>query len=1015
MKSKSIPFYGYRIAMVLLSLCFYPNLLQAKSQEEDSKIIYQNKITITGVVSDESGVLPGVIVQDKASSNSTLTDADGNYSIQIKPGDILEFSYIGYISKKIIITNQKTLNITLDQDTQQLDEIVVNAGYYTVKDRERTGSIARVTAKDIEHQPVLNPLQAIQGRMAGVDITQNSGVPGSGFNIEIRGRNSLRKYQNNSLNGNAPLYIIDGLAIPNTNLLNSTLSNSILPLSDTNILNTLNPNDIESIEILKDADATAIYGSRGANGVVLITTKKNKSNDLKISLSSASSFSTVANKMKLLNTYQFNQIREEAFKNDNITTFPNSALDLNGEWDKDSYTDWQKLLIGNTARSQNYQLSIRGGNNNTTFFTSYNNDNQTTVFPTDNGYKRHTFLLNLIHNSLDNKFSLNTITNYSIQSNNLIANDLTKTALTMPPNAPSLYNQNGALNWNFPANNNPIANMFETYRNNSSMLLLKADFSFKVNKNLTLKMITGYTSTNTEENRITPHTIYNPDLNYTSAQSKSQNTVRTNKNYILEPQILFSPQISKSLNINALVGFTYQNNETDALHLLGEGFQSNDFIWNIAASKNKTISQSANLQYKYTAIFSRINLDYNSKYLLNITGRRDGSSRFGSNQKFGNFGAIGMAWIISNENFLKDNSFLNFAKLRSSWGTSGSDNIGDYQYLDSYSVKTATYDDIPGLAPSRLHNPTFSWEKTTKSEVALELEFINRNMFLELAWYRNISTNQLVGVPLPGTTGFLSMQDNLPAKVENKGWEINISSKVINTKNFKWTTAFNISFPKNTLISFPDLESSTYANTYIVGKSTNLVKRFYFEGIDKVNGNYSFTDYNNDSKITSPIDAQSLHEIEKKYYGGFSNSINYKKFHFDFLLQFVKQVNYNYNAYIPLLGSLNNMPVEVLSYWNDTSENYNYGKPTSGTNSSLLTSFSSFISSSATISDASYIRLKNISISYQTQLSKKDVKLYIQGQNLLTITNYFGLDPEFTAIGYLPPLKTFSFGIQITF
>ncbi|WP_350329613.1 TonB-dependent receptor plug domain-containing protein [Myroides odoratimimus] len=431
MKTQFLTNTSYGIVLLLTSLTFICGY--AVPKDSLFNVDYQKK-TIHGIVKDHSTVLIGAIVQIKGTDVAISTDLQGKYSLQALVGDTLLVSYIGYKSKEITITNESVYNITLLQDQDMLDEVVINAGYYTVKDRERTGSIARVTAKDIELQPVINPLQAIQGRMAGVNITQNSGVPGGGFDIQIRGRNSLRPYQNNAINGNAPLYVIDGVVIPTSNLVNSLLSTQILPMSDSNILNSINPSDIESIEILKDADATAIYGSRGANGVVLITTKKNKSDKLSFTLSSSTSFSKVASKMKLLNTEQFNKMRNQAFENDGIKDFPDDALDINGTWDRNRYTDWQKELIGGTALSQNINLGVSGGSETTHFSVSANQGTQTTVFPTDKGYKRNTFLINVNHNSKDGRFQLNSSTNYSIQKNNLIATDLTKSSLTLLEN-----------------------------------------------------------------------------------------------------------------------------------------------------------------------------------------------------------------------------------------------------------------------------------------------------------------------------------------------------------------------------------------------------------------------------------------------------------------------------------------------------------------------------------------------------------------------------------------------------
>lgn len=1024
MKIQNSTNIGYRIALLLSFLIACPtyavtnekntfsflvDLVQLNKQKQTTKL--------TGTVKDSQGALGGVVVSIKGSNKSVSTDVDGKYSIDVAIGQTITFSMLGYKEHTTVYSGGTVLNITLIEDSKTLDEIVVNAGYYTVKDRERTGSIARVTAKDIEFQPVTNPLQAIQGRMAGVNITQNSGVPGGGFDIQIRGRNSLRNLNNSAIDGNAPLYVIDGVPFADSNMSDSDLSVNILPARSINPLNSINPNDIESIEILKDADATAIYGSRGANGVILVTTKKNRTNKTRFTVSSSTALSQVANFAKLMNTSEFNQMRDQAFKNDKVTTFPVYAYDMNGTWDRERYTNWQKELIGGTAVSKNVSFGVSGGSENTHFLINANHNEDTTVFPTDSGYKRNTFFINLNHKSKDNRLQVNSSTNYSTQSNNLIASDLTTQAVITAPNAPSLYNEDGTLNWDFGIYGNPIAANQATYQYNSNNLVLNLDLSYNLFTNTFFKLNTGLTNSNFKENLLTPYTIHDPAKNYTSEQSRAENSIRNGTSYIVEPQLNWFTSIKDNLKIDALIGATFQENTSNSMAISGSNFPSNALMSNIASAKTKTIKQTANLQYKYLAFFGRLNFTYNHKYIVNLTGRRDGSSRFGDNNRFGNFAAIGTAWIFSEENLLKSIPWLDHGKIRASFGSSGSDNIGNYQYLDTYTLNTAIYDNTTGLKPSRLYNPNFSWEKTTKLETAIELSFFRDRLNTTLSWYKNKSSNQLVGIPLPSTTGFASIQDNLSATIENKGWEFTLSTTNIISKDFSWRTNFNISFPKSKLLEFPDLEGSTYANQFEVGESVNIKKLYHFEGIDPVTGLYVFTDYNQDGKINSQ-DKKSIKELGTKYHGGLQNTLTYKDFSFDFLFQYVKQSSYNYNYSLSTPGSIRNQPIEMLNSWSAENINSDYGFYSTGVNSELNDAKERFTESDKIISDGSYIRLKNVSFSYSLKLPKSNidsVRIYFQGQNLWTITNYFGMDPEFTVQGYLPPLKTYAFGVELTF
>lgn len=347
---------------------------------------------------------------------------------------------MGYADQEFPVESNTFINIVLKADSLDMQEVEVNAGYYSVKESERTGSISRITSKAIETQPVTNVLAALQGRMAGVSITQTTGVPGGGFDIQIRGRNSLRP------DGNQPLYIVDGLPFSSESLGNTQLSGPILPGAGINPLNNINPSDIENIEVLKDADATAIYGSRGANGVVLITTKKGKRGKTQFSFNTYTGAGVITRKLKLLNTSQYLEMREEAFANDGLTELPDWAYDVNGTWDRNRQTDWQKELIGGTAITRNVEAGISGGSENTQFLIRGTHFSETTVFPGDFSYGKTALHFNINHKSEDGKFAVNLSGNYVADKNNLLNTDLTRLATSLAPNAPALYSQDGSLN-----------------------------------------------------------------------------------------------------------------------------------------------------------------------------------------------------------------------------------------------------------------------------------------------------------------------------------------------------------------------------------------------------------------------------------------------------------------------------------------------------------------------------------------------------------------------------------------
>ncbi|MFC5873256.1 TonB-linked outer membrane protein, SusC/RagA family [Chryseobacterium arachidis] len=900
----------------------------------------------------------------------------------------------------------KTDTINRLSEIHSIEELTLNAGYYKVSDKKRTGSIAKVTAKDIENQPINNVLSAAQGRVAGVNIIQNSGVPGSGFQVQIRGKNSLRN------DGNYPLYIVDGVPIGNE-VKTFGYTAAILPTGNINPLNSINPNDIESIEILKDADATAIYGSRGANGVILVTTKKGKSGKLSVGLTSSYGISNAISNLKMMNTEQYLNMRKQAFINSGISSYPAVAYDVNGTWDSDRFTDWSKTLIGNTAALSNMQLQLSGGSETTSFLLSLGNSQQTTVFGNDQKYKTGNISSNISHHSKDKRLNLSISNMFSMQKNNVINSDITRRAYTLSPNSPALYNASGALNWENNTWSNPVAAYNATYSNENIQYMSNLNLGYEIFKDIILKLNGGINYQAFEEWNISPHTIYNPA--YASGQSSANSSAFKNNqkrlSYILEPQVNW--KIQRNIHaLDVLIGGTFQSENNSSGSMSGYGFESNALIHNIAAARTKNIEDQFTTQYKYAAVFGRINYQLNNKYILNVTGRRDGSSRFGPNKKYANFGAVGAAWLFSKENLLEKIDWLSFGKLRGSFGTTGSDNIGDYQYLNTYTVSSSIYDGTTGLAPSRLYNPDFSWEKTSKLETAVELGFLKNRLNLTAAWYRNRSSNQLVGYQLPAITGFSTVQANLDATVENSGWEFELNAKPLSKGRLLWETSFNISFPKNKLLSFPGLEGSTYSNTFIIGQPTSIVRLYNLEGIDPKTGTYIFTDYNGDGKISSADDRQVVENIGVRFFGGFSSNLHFENWDLSFLFQFVKQKSRNYNSILPSPGLMNNLPVELLNVWSSSNPEGLYQPYTS----TPAANHSIFQSSTASVSDASFIRLKNVELAYTIPLRNtflSNVKVYIQAQNLITWTKYFGIDPEFTTIGYLPPLRTFAFGLKL--
>ena len=980
--------------------------VQANNAKRYSSLFFQQH-QILGTVTDGNNPLPGVTISIKNNPNVTaITDYTGQYTISASTDDVLIVSYIGFKTVLIPVQGRSAINIKLDYDTTTLQEVRVNAGYYSVKESERTGSISRITSKDIENQPVTNILATMQGRMAGVSITQSTGVPGGGFDIKIRGQNSIRP------DANAPLYIVDGVPYA-SDPIGSNYTATSFP-SVTSPLNNINTENIESIEVLKDADATAIYGSKGANGIVLITTKKGKTGKTTFSFASSTGMGTVTKFLTLMNTSQYLAMRKQAFINDGRTDYGETDYDVNGVWDQNRYTDWQKELLGGTSLITDIQGTIAGGSDNTQFMVSGNIHKESTVFPGDFIYKKAGSQLNLNHRSENNRFKMTLSAGYNIVNNNQPSYDFSYDARALSPNAPALYDSNGDLNWENGTWENPLRNLNTEFVSKTNDFLANIVLSYDLRPGLVLKSSFGYTDLSNFETRIIPSTISNPDYNISSATSAIflNNTQRSS--WIIEPQLNWTANLFSG-KLNMLLGSTFQNQGTSKLYQLGIGFTSNSLIYNLAAANTIQIILNDETLYKYQALFARLNYSLLDRYIINFTARRDGSSRFGPGNQFANFGAIGGAWLFFKENFMKNSTWLSFGKIRSSYGITGNDQIGDYQFLNTYTTSGLIYDGATGLQPTRLYNPDFAWETNKKFEAAMELGFFKDRVFFTSAFYQNRSSNQLTGIPIPGTTGFTSLQSNLAATVQNSGLEFTLRTVNINNGRLNWTTALNFTSARNKLVSFPKLESSTYRQRYRIGQPLNIKLLYNYTGVDTQTGLYKFEDINKDSKITSPDDKQIVADLTPEFYGGLQNQITWKGISLDFLFQFVKQKNSLY----PMgpAGMMSNQQVRMTESWSNQNNLSAYQIYTTGYNNDAVNADYLYTQSTSSIVDASYIRLKNIALSYELplHLSTSKCRIILQGQNLLTFTKYTDGDPEFTSYGYLPPLKVITAGIQLTF
>jgi TonB-linked SusC/RagA family outer membrane protein len=958
------------------------------------------------VVDDQNLPIPGATIKLKDGSQLTVTDKNGEFIITgVDDKAVVIITSVGFKPKELPVAKEMG-SIQLDVSISKLDEIMV-IGYETTTERLSTGSVSQVGSKELDQQPVSNPILGLEGRVPGVFITQTAGYSGAQFSIQIRGQNSFAGL---NINNSAPLYVIDGIPFNSTPVEQSAGTSGANGLSP---LNTLDPTEIETIDILKDADATAIYGSRGANGVVLITTKKGKAGNTRVNVDISSGFGDVSHTIPLMGTAQYLSIRRQAFANDAIinaaiTPTTTNAPDLT-LWDQHANTDFTKLEEGNTQHQTKATFDLSGGDQYTQFLFGGNYRHESTVLATNTADDAVQFHLNMQHHSHDNKFGVSASVSYVVDNNTIPNNSLN---FNLPPNYP-LYNSNGSLYWG-GSYTNPLAVVNATYGLKSTNMIANASLHYMIIPGLDLKVNAGYNYDNVFGTTISPVSAANPATNPTPTITLNNNYIKT---YIAEPQATYTHTWGKG-KLTAIVGGTWQETQNVQPYFI-LGIYTNIQLVNNLGSTNVLLKSSAYQDYKYDSGFGRVEYEWDGKYLFSGNIRRDGSSRFGDERAFGNFGSGAFAWIFSKEHFADNLTWLSFGKLKTSYGSVGNDKtLPNYAYLSTYSASSTPYGTITPLAPTNIANPYLQWEQTNKLDVAIELGFIHDRIFFSADLYRNRTSHLLASTALPSQDGFSFISAaNLPdgAIVQNQGIELELSTVNIKNKNFSWTTSFNFTAPQNKLLAFPNILSSNYANTYVVGQSLNLRTVYHSTGF--VNGIPTVQDVNGDGVITGGYSATGKSDYivdgnsDPKFYGGLDNTFSYKGITLDFLFQFVKRTAQRGDL-LAYPGTANNLAQSITDLPFKYSTTNGAAYPTS--------SYSYYTLSDAAIQDASFLRLKNVSLSYnfpQTwtkRMKMSGLQVYLHAQNLLTFTPYKGFDPE-TLSGNIPTLRMMIAGIKTTF
>lgn len=996
-------------------------------------------IAVRGIVRNESGeLLPGVSVTVKGTKLGTTTTEAGVFLLEgLESNAILVFSGTDIETQELSLKGRTTLMINLVQKQSVLDEVQM-IGYGKTTRRYKTGSVGTVKSDVIERQPVANPIQAIQGRVAGASVTQTSGAIGAAAEIQIRGVNTIQA-------GNQPLLIVDGAVLPDPSRGLGTAIGSYMSWGSTS-MNTINPADIESIEILKDADATAIYGSRGANGVILITTKKGKMGPTRFNVDVNSWTNTPTYLPELLSLSDYRRMRRDAFAMGNhnpttgvainpITPTANNAPDLL-VWDStQATTNWVDYEYRNVEPSMNAQASLSGGDRRLSFYASGAFQKQRDITRGSPYLQRISGNLNLTHTSLNDRLRINMGASYIATTLKPSRGGGSAGRLAVsPPNMP-MRNSDGSVWWPAPTITqnsllrSPLAAEEARTDNVTNYLIANMDLSYRIYKGLQFKTLLGYNDQLLTTETLTPSTSISP-LNPGSTVPGVRWVQSKFKSVNIEPQLSYSGKISRG-KLEALLGSTFFDriNQSNALSL--DGYTSDLLLQSWAAATTASSRTNSSTQYRFNSVFGRLNYNWENKYLVNLTYRRDGSSRFGPKKQWGDFGAIGLGWIFTNEKVF-DNLIpgLSYGKLRGSYGTTGNDAISDYLFTSLYSSNF--YDGGSGLFANALADSSIGWETSRKLDLALETGFFDNRVLLNVNWFRNRSTDLLASTPIPPQAGFQSYVTNIPAVVENKGWEFELNTQNTNPKSaFKWKSNFNLSLIKNQLIEFPGLESSSFASRMKVGLPVNSPRiplnaewSQIFERVDPATGLPVFSDLNKDGLINN-LDRTYIGSAIPRLFGGFGNTLAYKGFELDLFLQFSQQLVTNWMFLSTYPGQLSNVPYADFfnNYWKNPGDNALYPRLFSGAATNTTTNLLSSIypTSSAALADILYIRLKNLSLSYNLPaaiLSKAKLSratIYVRGQNLgLWTSKEIHKDPELVQWnGAL--LKTWTAGVQLSF
>jgi TonB-linked SusC/RagA family outer membrane protein len=963
---------------------------------------------------------------------------DGNYKLKINENaKVLVFSFIGMKTLELPIKESNVINVQMEVENITLDEFVV-IGYGAVKKSDLTGSVATIKSDDLKKIPVNSFDQGITGKVTGVQVTQLSSQPGGATSLRIRGGNSI-------MAGNEPLYVIDGV------LVESQVDLSWIGSPAQNGLSSINPNDIESMEILKDASATSIYGAKGANGVVLITTKRGKAGKDNVTFETYFGTQKKAKDIKVMDAKEFAKLYDEAGYNADtafyVPLYPNPDSLGKG-------TDWQSEIY-RRAPIQNYQLSFSGSNEKTTYALSLGYYKQGgIIYGSD--FKRYSFRLN-IDRKVTARLSAGSNLSCTQTSSNTVPTDtpggffpgVVNTSLIFNPALP-VYDANGQYTLTDPNADAWLDNPVAVTRDVDAVdkvnrLLGNAYLEYSFIKDLKFRTSLGVDIYHSLQDMYTPRYVYSGSFNDGQARFATSDF----QNYIVDNTLTYNTTLNKIHKLNLMAGFTYQNNTSRTFIDIATGFPND--ILGYYGIQNATNMPTIYASFSESAVVSylgRANYILKDKYLLTLTGRLDGSSKFGANNRYAAFPSAAIAWRASEEDFLKNIGQISNLKFRASYGLSGNDRIANYAFIRTISSSIYYFNNsfpASGFSPDNPGNDNLKWETTAQFDLGMDISFVHGRIGATIDYYNKKTSDLLYYSNLPWITGYNSYLNNI-GKLKNTGMEFSVNTDNF-VNEFKWNTSFNLSVNKNLVTDLNGTELFINNDTYKLkignwaviregepmGSFYGLVSDGIWQTAEAEQaavygakpGDFKYIDKNNDGKINSD-DCGIIGHALPKFTWGFGNNFSYKNFSLDIFLQ-GSQGNQilNSNRFELESGNgLSNASVNLLERW--TPENPSDIYPRANRNADYLHMSDRYLE------DGSYMRIKTITLSYDLPseamkvLRLTKVKLYVTGQNLFTFTKYSGFDPEVgsfgmdnTRMGYdfgsYPSVKTLIFGASITF